>query len=502
MQSQSSADIALLLEGTYPFVRGGVSGWVHQIVENFPQYTFAIIFLGSRERDYAEQKYVLPENVVHLECHYLWDSFPLSEPKACEGRHAYVKESMKLHNWFRNPCSGLDEEVIKELLVSLGEPSGFTAEEFFYSQAAWQQLCECYEKFNANNSFVDYVWTIKALHAPLFMLARVAHQFTPRIGAFHSISTGFAGLLGTLLHYMTGRPLILTEHGIYTKERKIDLQSLFIREHRDLLGNALNKGMQYQEHLWIRYFESLGRLVYKASNPITSLYEKNRERQIVDGADYERTLVIPNGMKIENFVDLRDKRPKDVPLVVGLLGRIVPIKDVKTFIRSMPSIVARLPEAEGWLIGPEDEDKEYVQECRNLVEELGLEGKVRFLGFQKISDVLPRLGLLVLTSISEAFPLVILEAFASGLPVVSTDVGACREIIEGNSDEDRALGRAGIVTPMANPEATANAVINLLTDTERWSLAQQAGFKRIERYYTQSRMLDSYKAIYDQALTR
>ena len=502
MQQQHSADIALLLEGTYPFVRGGVSGWVHQIIENFPQYTFAIIFLGSRKSDYAEQKYVLPDNVVHLECHYLWDSFTLSEPKACEGSHAYVQESIKLHDWFRNPCSGLDEEVIKKLLVTLGESSGFTAEEFFYSKAAWQRLCECYDEYNSGNSFIDYVWAIKALHTPLFTLARVAHQFSHNIGAFHSVSTGYAGLLGTLLHYITGRPLILTEHGIYTKERKIDLQSLFIREHRDLLGDALNMGMQYQEHLWIRYFESLGRLIYKASNPIVSLYEKNRERQIVDGADSERTLVIPNGMKIENFIDLRAKRPKNVPLVVGLLGRIVPIKDVKTFIRSMPSIVAQLPEAEGWLIGPEDEDKEYVQECRNLVEELGLEEKVRFLGFQKISDVLPRLGLMVLTSISEAFPLVILEAFASGLPVVSTDVGACREIIEGNSDEDRALGCAGIITPMANPEATANAVITLLTDTDQWLLAQQAGFQRIERYYTQSRMLDSYQTIYDQALTR
>lgn len=69
--------------------------------------------------------------------------------------------------------------------------------------------------------------------------------------------------------------------------------------------------------------------------------------------------------------------------MIGLLGRIVPIKDIKTFIRAMRTIVIQLPEAEGWLIGPEDEDKEYAEECRNLVQELGLEEKVRFLGFQK-----------------------------------------------------------------------------------------------------------------------
>ena len=259
-------------------------------------------------------------------------------------------------------------------------------------------------------------------------------------------------------------------------------------------------GMEYQELLWLRYFESLGRLIYKASNPIISLYEKNRERQITDGADRDRTKVIPNGMEIERFLTLRAQRPEKIPLVIGLLGRIVPIKDIKTFIRGMRTVVTQLPEAEGWLIGPDDEDKEYAQECRDLVLELELEKNVHFLGFQKISDILPRLGLLVLSSISEAFPLVLLEAYASGLPVVTTDVGCCREIIEGSSDEDRALGCAGIVVPIANPEAIAEAIITLLTDENRWYSAQRAGIQRVESYYTHSRMLDGYKTIYDQAL--
>jgi polysaccharide biosynthesis protein PelF len=501
-QEKNYADITLLLEGTYPFVRGGVSGWVHQIIEGFPQYTFALVFLGSRKKDYDKPKYDLPDNVVHLECHFLWDPLSLSEPKACKGNNEYILNSSKLHDWFRNPCSSFDEAEVKKLLASFGQPSDFTAEEFFYSVAAWQYICECYEKYNADNSFVDYIWTIKAMHAPLFKLASIAHQFALRTGTFHAISTGFAGFLGTLMHYVTRRPLILTEHGIYTKERKIDLQSLFIKEHRDLLSDAHDMGMQYQEILWVRFFESLGRLTYKASNPIISLYEKNRERQIADGADHERTKIIPNGMEVERFLPILKQRPEKIPLVFGLIGRIVPIKDIKTFIRAMRTILSQLPEVKGLLIGPDDEDKEYAQECRDLVKELGLEENVLFLGFQKISDVLPRLGLLVLTSISEAFPLVILEAYASGLPVVATDVGACREIIEGRSDEDRALGCAGIVIPIANPEAMAEAVITLLNDKDRWHLAQKAGLQRLENYYTQSKMLDSYKIIYDQALAQ
>ncbi|SDW71865.1 GT4 family glycosyltransferase PelF [Nitrosomonas communis] len=501
-KKQKHADITLLLEGTYPFIRGGVSGWVHQLIEGLPQYTFALVFLGSKEKDYTDQKYAVPSNVVHLECHYLWDPLSFSKPKACNGNDEYIQSSSKLHDWFRNPCSSFDEALVSKILVSLGQPSGFTVEEFFYSVAAWEQICKQYNENNADNSFIDYIWAIKSMHAPLFKIANIAHQFALSTGTFHTVSTGFAGLLGVLLHYLTHRPLILTEHGIYTKERKIDLQSLFIKEHRDLLSDAYHMGMQYQELLWLRYFESLGRLIYKASNPIISLYEKNRERQITDGADRNRTKVIPNGMEIERFLTLRAQRPEKIPLVIGLLGRIVPIKDIKTFIRAMRTVVTQLPEAEGWLIGPDDEDKEYAQECRDLVLELELEKNVHFLGFQKISDVLPRLGLLVLSSISEAFPLVLLEAYASGLPVVTTDVGCCREIIEGSSDEDRALGCAGIVVPIANPEAIAEAIITLLTDENRWYSAQRAGIQRVESYYTQSRMLDGYKTIYDQALTQ
>lgn len=501
-QQQKCSDITLLLEGTYPFIRGGVSGWVHQIIQALPQYTFSLIFLGSKRSDYGEPKYVLPDNVVHLECHYLWERFSLSKPKPSKGNDGYIQNSAKLHEWFRNPCSGFEEAALKKLLVSLGQPSGFTADEFFFSDAAWQHICEYYDKYNAENSFIHYLWAIKATHAPLFMLASVAHQYSVATRAFHTVSTGFAGFLGVLFRYMTGRPLILTEHGIYTKERKVDLQSLFIKEHRDSLSDALYMGMQYQELLWIRYFESLGRLIYQASDPIISLYENNRKRQIVDGADPHRTQVIPNGMEIDRFLPIRAQRPDRIPLVIGLLGRIVPIKDIKTFIRAMRTVAIQLPEAEGWLIGPEEEDKEYVVECKSLIQELGLEGKVRFLGFQQISDVLPRLGLLVLTSISEAFPLVLLEAFGSGLPVVTTDVGACREIIEGTSEEDRALGCAGMVTPIADPEATAAAVITMLTDGDRWHAAQKAGIRRFENYYTQSRMLDSYKRIYDEALAQ
>jgi glycosyltransferase involved in cell wall biosynthesis len=500
--SNYQADITLLLEGTYPFVRGGVSGWVHQIIQGLPQFTFALIFLGSKADDYDGHKYPLPDNVVHLECHYLWgDTQPQAKAKACQGNSQYFQASKKLHDWFKSPSTAYDEKLVKQLLTGMWQKSGCTAEEFFHSEAAWEQVCASHQRFCPESSFTSYIWAIRTMHAPLFKLAAIAHQHQQQTtGIFHSMSTGYAGFLGVLLRNLTARPLILTEHGIYTKERKIDLQSIFIKEHRDYLSDAPDKGMEYYDRLWISYFESIGRLIYCNSNPIISLYERNRQRQIADGAEAARTKVIPNCMKIEQFITLREQRSDKIPLVIGLLGRIVPIKDIKTFIRAMRSVISRLPDAEAWLIGPEEEDPNYVLECKSLVNNLGLEKNVRFLGFQKISDILPKLGLLVLTSISEAFPLVMLEAYASGVPVVTTDVGGCRELIEGNTEEDRALGSAGCVVPMADPEATASACIELLADESRWYAAQRTGINRVERYYTEELLLSSYANIYTEAL--
>ena len=189
-----------------------------------------------------------------------------------------------------------------------------------------------------------------------------------------------------------------------------------------------------------------------------------------------------------------------MPPVLCLIGRVVPIKDIKTFIRAMRSVINQLPEAEGWIAGPEDEDPAYAQECRNLVLSLGLQDKVRFLGFQKIDDLMPKIGLTVLSSISEALPLVILEGYAAGVPTISTDVGSCRQLIEGLDAEDKALGSSGAVVNIADPQALATAAIDLLSDADRWRAASQSGIARVERYYSDEMMFGRYRSVYEAAL--
>lgn len=497
--SAADADIGLLLEGTYPFVAGGVSSWVHQILRAFPEYRFALAFLGSTPADYGEMKYRLPDNVVHLEAHYIHSSIGKPPVRAQAGDPKAYDLVRRLHEYFRDPRQHA-EAVLGESLAALSSQGTLSDASFLYSRASWEYTIQQYRSRSRDPSFIDYFWTVRTMHQPLWMLARVAESF-PTVKAYHSVSTGYAGFLAALLRARTGRPLILSEHGIYTKERKIDLfQSEWIKDNRDPFDRDPAE-IGYLRQLWIRFFESLGRMCYAASDDIVALYEANRVRQVADGAPAARTQCVPNGIDLPRLAALRGKRAAgDPPPVLCLLGRVVPIKDVKTFIRAIRVLANRLPGAEGWIAGPEDEDPEYAEECRALADSLGIANRVRFLGFQRIDELLPKVGLLVLSSISEALPLVVLEGYAAGVPAVATDVGSCRQLVHGLPGDDAALGASGRVVGIADPTALADAALELLGDPAAWRRAQAAGIARVERYYTQERMLDSYRALYRKAL--
>jgi glycosyltransferase involved in cell wall biosynthesis len=493
------ADIALLLEGTYPYVRGGVSSWVHQIISALPEIRFAVVFIGSDPAMYGPAQYQYPANVTHVETHYLLRQDRHGKPAARAGDRSAFAQMDDLHEYLRLGGEIPGKQMMGEF-TRLGSENGISQEDFLYSRASWEYITQQYRQRCTEPSFVDYFWAIRAMHAPLFVLARIAAGLPP-VRAVHAISTGYAGLLGAMIRLRRNIPFVLTEHGIYTKERKIDLaQATWLHDHNDDVCNTLHDEMGYIRGLWIRFYEQIGRMAYGQASPIVSLYEGNRQRQIADGAAPEKTRVITNGINLERYRAALAKRTETVPPVLGLVGRVVPIKDIKTFIRTLRILVNQRPDIQGWIVGPEDEDPLYVTECKELASSLGLNDHVKFLGFQNVLDILPQLGLMVLTSISEALPLVVLEAFASGLPCLATDVGSCRELIEGGSEEDRALGAAGSVVSIAHPDGTAEAALELLNDTSRWREAQQAGLARVARYYDDKLMFSSYRNLYLEAL--
>ncbi|MFK7854129.1 MAG: GT4 family glycosyltransferase PelF [Granulosicoccus sp.] len=510
------ANVCLLLEGTFPYVRGGVSSWVKQLIEGMPHLSFSIIYLGADADSATEPAYELPDNLVHLETHFLLTSSESSAtPESIWERmrkrqHSFsMRKSIQqrfdtnseLHSQLHNTKGELDESVGASFAQLLTGSDAFTEQQLHEDERAWATIREKYQDAPEGLDFNHFFWTVRGMHAPLFILSEIAKQ-APKADLYHSVSTGYAGFLGSMLHNTTATPYVISEHGIYTKERELDLAQVdWIPKEMDPFQVGLNDNMNYLRSVWIRFFLSLGKMSYSAASQIFTLYEGNRRRQIADGAPEEKLSIIPNGVNVERFKAVRRAEGAPVPPVLGLIGRVVPIKDIKTFIRAMQIVRKHMPDAEGWLMGPEDEDEAYTQECKMLVESLRLSHVVKFKGFQRPEDVFPQMGLCVLSSVSEGQPLVVLEGFAAGIPAVTTDVGSCIELINGVDDADKALGTAGEVISIANPSALAQACLSLLSDHDKWAAASTVAIKRVEALYDEKSMISRYESVYKQHIT-
>jgi glycosyltransferase involved in cell wall biosynthesis len=136
-----------------------------------------------------------------------------------------------------------------------------------------------------------------------------------------------------------------------------------------------------------------------------------------------------------------------------------------------------------------------------MVRDLGLEGTLRFTGKVDIIDYMTGIDVMVLTSISEAQPLVLLEAGAASIPCVTTDVGSCREIIEGLPEEAPRLGSAGSVVRPMDAEGTARAVAALLGDPDLRAACGERLRQRVERYFTSEASASKYARLYAGLVT-
>jgi len=181
---------------------------------------------------------------------------------------------------------------------------------------------------------------------------------------------------------------------------------------------------------------------------------------------------------------------------VALVGRISPIKDVKTYIRAARVVVDQAPDVTFFVLGTPDEDVEYYEECRALAELMELGDKLRFMGNVDMGEYYPMLDVVALTSVSEAQPFVVIEAMAVGVPCVTTNVGACAELLFGRTEEDQALGEAGIVTNVNSPEETAAGIMRILDDQQLAKRMSQTGRERAFRFYKRESVINKYRGVY------
>ena len=179
--AKGDPEVLMLLEGTYPYVRGGVSSWIHQIIRGMPEMTFDLLFIGGSRRHYAAMQYDLPENVRKLTCHYLEDAWEDRRGHSQEGPRAALAEVERYHASFRSGCPK-DADLFALLDLVASEKPGITHDQFLFSRAAWDTIVRAYEEHCTDPSFLNYFWTVRSMHAPVFLLAEVARRTRPPFG--------------------------------------------------------------------------------------------------------------------------------------------------------------------------------------------------------------------------------------------------------------------------------------------------------------------------------
>lgn len=481
-------DICLVLEGTYPYVMGGVSSWTHELIKMNPDYTFALVCLLPPGKSTPQAVYQLPSN-VHSQTDIHLQELPNRQPLSGRNKKSFFQSLGKLLPQLVSEQPHLHFPELLQLFDQYHDLCG--QDTLLNNPAIWDIITSMYWQNFSSESFLDYFWSWRTLFGSLFSVLTAP---IPDAKCYHSLCTGYAGIYTARASITTQKPALLTEHGIYTNERRIEIAAAsWIQSSEETLNVDSQKKFRELHEFWSDMFTAYSKICYNYAHTIVSLFEANRLLQIEEGAAPQKCTIIPNGVDLLQF-NFKINQPSHAP-VIALIGRVVPIKDIKTFIRAIKQVSLQKPDIKAWVLGPFDEDPEYYEECQHLVQQEGLTHLFTFTGRVNIHDFLDQIDLIVLSSISEAQPLVILEAGASGTPVVATHVGSCHELIYGNSS-DSSNKPGGIVTELANPGALAGAMIELLNDPQFYEACAQALHERVARAYNKDQQQQAYHQLY------
>lgn len=464
--------ICLILEGSYPYVHGGVSTWMHQYIQNMPEHEFVLWVIGSKPKIRGKYVYDLWPNVVEVvECFLEQEEIPSKFPKMKD--RFTDAERKEIKNLIA--CDKPNWEVIFQLFMDKRLNSmGFLHSETFLD--AYMEVCE---ERTPNVGFADAFHSLRSMLLPLLHLLDTP---IPKADIYHSIVTGYGGVLASYGAYKYRSPLVLTEHGIYTREREEEI----IRS--DWVLSSM------KEH-WVRFFYMLSDSIYSHADKITCLFSKARLTQIEMGCDPKKCVVVSNGISFERLSLI----PKKIPngrIDIGAIVRMAPIKDVKTMIYSFFELTKKRSDVKLHILGGED-DHEYAVECYELAEKL-CGDKIVFPGRVDIQKYMEDLDFTILTSLSEGQPLSVLESMAAGRPCVTTDVGCCIDLLEGRDDDD--LGLAGYIATPGHVEGLAHAYEKMCEDPKRREKMGEIAKKRASLYYQYDGMISLYKSIYEEVM--
>ncbi|AYV27415.1 GT4 family glycosyltransferase PelF [Streptomyces sp. CJ_13] len=471
--------VTMLTEGTYPHVHGGVSTWCDQLVRGMPEVDFNVIALTGSGREPVT--WDLPRNVYRHTAVPLWGPPPgRSRRRALRGR-AHRRFTRTYENFLLSlldpppaaaggaPAHGGFSAALRELAVLA---RAGTLAQALRSESVLRLLMAVWTRPGLSSA-----GAAPTIHDALTATDLLEHALRPlsvRIPpdcVAHAVSSGLATLPALAAKYLDGVPFLLTEHGIYLRER--------------YLGYRTAEQRWPVKALMLGFYRELNSEGYRQADLITPCNQYNRRWEERGGADSERIRTVYNGVDPHVFPEAGPE--PEVP-TLSWCGRIDPIKDLETLIRAYAFMREELPALRLRLFGPVPAGcEDYRVGLEKLAAGLGVADGITYEGrIDKVADAYAAGSVVMLSSISEGFPFSIIEAMSCGRTTVSTDVGGVRE----------AVGDTGLVVPPREPETMARATLALLRDDERRAELGRRSRERVVEKFTLHRSVDGFRHIY------
>ncbi|MDQ1011247.1 glycosyltransferase involved in cell wall biosynthesis [Streptomyces sp. V4I23] len=460
--------VTMLTEGTYPHVHGGVSTWCDQLVRGMPEVDFQVVALTGSGREPVAWE--LPPNVYRHTSFPLWGPEPAPRRLPRRERRRFLDIYERFLLSLLDPAAGCDFGAALDELTGYARDGRLTAalrSESVLRSLMWIWTMPHLEISAARPTVHDALTATDLLeHALRPLAARI-----PDDAVAHAVSAGLATLPALAAQHVDGVPFLLTEHGIYLRER--------------YLGYRAQAQRAPVKTLMLSFYRELNSLGYRRADLITPCNRYNRRWEERGGAPAERIRTVYNGVDPHAFPDAGPE--PDVP-TLSWAGRIDPIKDLETLIRAYAMVRAELPAVRLRLFGGVPAGGEaYRVRLEKLAAELGVvdgiawEGRVR-----DVARAYAAGSVVLLSSISEGFPFSLIEAMSCGRATVSTDVGGVRE----------AVGDTGLVVPPREPALMAEATLGLLRDAGRRAELGRRARQRVVDRFTLTRSVDGFRRIY------
>ncbi|WP_336660870.1 GT4 family glycosyltransferase PelF [Leucobacter sp. USHLN153] len=471
--------VGLIGEGTYPVSMGGVSTWYDQLVRALPDHEFEVVTLVGDDRG---SQWDRPENVTGVTLVPMWDQIPRARLRGRRAENRRVAAALNA-------------------LWAATLPDGRSADPIGDAARALRQLADVNDR-HALASTLDRVTGLDAIarawaghreanpeleplsmyHAgqidflAIRMLSALDVQW-PDVDVVHATTNGASALIGLARHWRDGTPLILTEHGVYLRERYLGLGEAHLELPVAMALLALTR--------------VICQVVYREADVHAPVSEFNARWAEHLGADRERIRVVHNGVDDSKYAPI-DTEP-EVP-TVSFVGRVDPLKDLGTLISAFARVTEHVPDARLRIFGPiPEENHGYLADLQAQLESLDLEESVTFEGKVPSARIAAEAGHVVaLSSISEGLPYTVIESMMCGRATVSTDVGGVNEIVGRD-------GVAGALVSPRDPHAMAQELITLLVDGDARRNMASRGRARAAKVFALDRFANAYRSVYHEA---